>query len=124
MCEDVGYEDQKEGRCMTKKNCTQYAKKYPGYPCTDAFYNGNNCVCSYKEQPLCEDIGCDDQKEGRCMTKKNCTQYAKKYPGYTCNDKFCRDNDCGCSYKEQPFYKDIGRAYKKEGIYIYDKRGT
>ena len=54
---------------MTKNNCKQYAKKSPGYPCTDAFCNGKFYVYSYKEQPLCDDIGCEGQKEGSYKTK-------------------------------------------------------
>ena len=68
---------------MKKKNCKQYAKKYLGYPYNDEFCKGNNYVYQYKEQPLCEDIGCEDQKEGRCTTteeyEKN-TNESKIYP--------------------------------------------
>ena len=49
---------------MKKVECDEYAKKYPGYTCSDKFCKGNDYVCSYYDQPLCEDNGCKDQVEG------------------------------------------------------------
>ena len=103
---------------MTKKNCTQYAKKYPGYPCNDEFFNGNHCVCSYKEQPLGEHIGCEDQNEGRCKTKEYSARYMTDSKGYTCNDELCKGDDCGCKYKEQLLCEDIDYEDQKEGKYM------
>ena len=82
LCEDIECEDQKEGRCMTKEECDKYMTESKRYPFTDDFCKGNDCVCKYNEQPLCEDIGCEDQEEGEFMTKNNCQQYSKQFPGY------------------------------------------
>ena len=41
------------------------------------FCKGNDCVSKCKEQTLCEDIGCEDQTDGRCMTKED---YDKSMP--------------------------------------------
>ena len=50
------------------------SKKYTtilqGYNFTAVYCKGNDCVSKYKEQKLCEDIGCEDQTDGRCMTKE------------------------------------------------------
>ena len=115
LCEDIGCEDQKEGRCMTKEECDKYMTESKGRTCIDEFCQGNDCVCKYKEQPLCEDIECKDQKEGEYMTKNNCKQYRKQFPGYTCTDEFCKGNDCVCKYKEQPLCENIGFENQKEG---------
>ena len=61
---------------MTKDECERYAKKYPGFTCSYEFCKGNDCVCSYYEQPLCKDNGCKDQVEGKCMTKMEYDEYA------------------------------------------------
>ena len=86
---------------MTKTFCKQYAKSFPGYTCIDEICKGNDCVCKNKEQPSCEDIGCNDQVEGECMTKKNYKQDSKTFQGYTCTDVFFKGNDCDYKYKKQ-----------------------
>ena len=92
---------QEEDEYMTKNNRKQYTKHFPGYTCIDELWKGNGWICKYKEQPLCEDIGCDDQAEGECMTKHNYKQYAKILLGYTRIDEFYKGNDCVCKYKKQ-----------------------
>ena len=47
-------------------------RNFPGYTCIDEYCNGNNCEFKYIEEPLCDDIGCEDQIEGRCMTIEEC----------------------------------------------------
>ena len=89
---------------MTKVECATSPK---GYTFSEELCEGNDCVCSYYEQPSCEDIGCEEQKNGRCMTKVECKQYATSTKGYTCTVKFCQGIDCVCSYYEQPC-KDNG----------------
>ena len=74
---DIGYDDQVEGDCMPEQNSKQYATTLPGHNCTVVYYKGNDCVSKYKEQTLCEDIGCEDQTDGRCMTKED---YDKSMP--------------------------------------------
>ena len=69
---DIGGADQKEGRRMITEDCINKMTGSIGYPCRDALYKGNDCLCSYHEQTLNEDIGCNDQKEGDCRIKKNC----------------------------------------------------
>ena len=115
LCEDIAYEDQKEGRYMTENKYKQYAKKYPGYPCNDEFCNGNNCVCIYQEQPLCEDIKYDDQQEDICKPKEERDKYMNDSKEIICNDEVCKDNNCVCSSEEQKLCKDIGCADPKEG---------
>ena len=114
LCEGIDCADQKKCSCMTKEDSERYMSNSKGYTCNDELFKGNDCECSYKEQPLCEDIDYEDQKEGRYMTNNNCKQYAKKYPGYQCNDKFCKGNNYVCSYKEQPLCKDVGCEDQKE----------
>ena len=57
----------------------QYSKKYattlPGYFFTAVYCKGNDCVSKYKERKLCEDIGCEDQTDGRCMKKEAHDKY-------------------------------------------------
>ena len=118
LCKDIDCEDQKEGRYMTKNNCKKYAQKYPGYPCNDEFCKDNNCVYSYKDQLLCEDIECEDQKECRCMTKEDSERYMTDSKGYTCNNELNKCNDCECSYKEQPLCEDVRCADQKEDAYM------
>ena len=78
MCEYNGCKDQVEGKCMTKDECERYAKKYPGYTCSYEYCKGNDCVCSYYEQPLCEDNGCKDQEEGKCMTNGSFSDFVRQ----------------------------------------------
>lgn len=77
MCEDIGCDDQAEAEYMTDTFLKQYTKNFPGYNCTAVFCKGNDHVCKCKEQRLCEDIGCEDQTDGRCMTKED---YDKSMP--------------------------------------------
>ena len=81
-----------------------------GYTCTVEICKGNACECRCKEQPWCENIGCDDQKEYRCMTKEECERYMTEYKDYTCNDESCKDNNCVCKYEDQPLYEDVQSA--------------
>ena len=81
---------------MKKKNCKQYAKKYLGYPYNDKFCKGNDCVCSYQEQPLCKNIKCDDQQEGIRKSKEECDKFMNNSTVFTCNDEICKGNDCVC----------------------------
>ena len=114
LSKDIGCADQKEGRRMIKEKCAKYMNESKGYPCPDAFCKGNECVYSYQEQTLSEDIVCD-RKEAECMTKNNCKQYAKTFPSYTCINDDCKGNDCVYSSKEQQLCEDIGYEDKKEG---------
>ena len=86
-----------------------------GHNCNVEFCKGNDCVCSSEEQSLCEDIECDDQKEGICMTQEECDKYILESKSYTCTDEVCKDNDCVCSSEEQPLCEDIGSEDLKEG---------
>ena len=67
MCKNLECEDKPENRCMTKEDCANYITDFKGKTCNDELCNGTDCVSNYKEQPLCEDISCEDQKEGRCI---------------------------------------------------------
>ena len=87
-----------------------------GYTCNDELCNGTAYAFKNKEQPLCEDIACEDQTEGRYMTKNKCKQYAEKYPGYPNNDELCKGNNGECIYQEQSLYKDIKYDDKQEDI--------
>ena len=116
MCEEIDYEDQIEGRCMTKEDCVRYMNDSKGYTCNDELCNGTAYAFKYKEQPLCEDIACEDQTEGRYMTENKCKQYANKYPGYPSNDEFCKGNNCVFIYQEQPLGRDIKYDDQQENI--------
>ena len=76
---------------------------------------GNDCVCSYQEQPLCENITCDDQKEGTCKPKEECDKYMNDYKAFTCNDEVCKGNDCECSSEEHQLCGDIRCEDPTEG---------
>ena len=115
LCEDIACEDQTEGRYMTENKCKQNAKKYPGYPCNDIVFNGNNCVCISQEKPLCADIQYDDQQEDICKPKEERDKYMNDPKAIICNDEVCKGNDCVCSSEEQTLCKDIGCAATKEG---------
>ena len=69
-----------------KEECDKYMTESKGCTCTDEFCKGNDCVCKYKEQPLCEDIGCEDQKEGRRMTKDERDKYMTESKECSCTD--------------------------------------
>ena len=86
MCEDIGCDDQAEAEYMTDTFLKQYTKNFPGYNCTAVFCKGNDHVCKCKEQRLCEDIGCEDQKEGRCMTKDEYDKYMTDSKECNCSD--------------------------------------
>ena len=107
LCNNIGCADQKEGRRMIKEECTNKMNESKGYPCHHEFCNGNDYLCSYQEQTLSEDIGCDDRKKGDCMTKKEMCAVCKKILEITCINDFCNGNDCLFSPEEQ--------QYKKEG---------
>ena len=115
MCEDIEYEVLEEGRCTTKTFCKQYAKSFPGYTCIDELCKGNDCVWKHIDEPLCEDIGCEDQKEGRRMIKEERDKYMNESKEYPCTDEFCNGNDCVCSYQGQTLSEDIGCEDRKEG---------
>ena len=89
-----------------------YASK--GYNCNHEVYKGNDFGYSFKEQPLCEDIECENQTEGRCMTKEDCERYITNSKGYTCNDKLYKGNDYVFTYMEQPLCEDIDCEDQKE----------
>ena len=76
---------------------------------------GNDCVCSYQEQLLCENIKCDDQKEDICKPKEECDKYMNDYKAFTCNDEVCKGNDCECSSEEHPLCEDIRCEDPTEG---------
>jgi len=113
LCEeDIGCTKQEEGECMTKEACFKHTNLNKGYACSYKFCKGNNCVCKYKiktEQPtkepttsptpMCKDVGCKEQEEGKCMTKEACDKYSKQFPGYSCSKKLCEGNDCVCKHK-------------------------
>ena len=50
------------------------------------------------------------------MTENKCKQYANKYPGYPCNDEFCKGNNCVCICQEQPLGRDIKYDDQQENI--------
>ena len=77
MCVETGCDNQVEGDCMSEQNSKKYTTTLPGYNCTDVHYTGNECVSKYKEQNLCEIIGCEEQTDGRRMTKE---AYDKSMP--------------------------------------------
>ena len=89
MCEDIECEILEEDRCMTKTFCKQYAKSFPGYTCIDEICKGNDCVCKNIDELLCKDIGCEDQKECRCMIKEEYDKYMNESKEYLCTDEFC-----------------------------------
>ena len=89
---------------------TTHMTTFKEYACTEEICKGNDCECRYKEQPLCEHIGCEDQTEGICMTKEECERYMTEYKDYTCNDESCKDNNCVCKYEDQPLYEDVQSA--------------
>ena len=95
-------------------NC-QHTTESIRYLCTNEFCKGNNSEYKYKEQPLCEDIGCKVQEEGEYLTKKNCHQYAKKFPRYSYIDEYCKGNDYEYTYINELFCEDIGCEDQKEG---------
>ena len=103
LCEDIGCAITADGTCMITTNRKKYTTNFPGYTCNNEYYNGNDCVYKNKQQPLCKDIGCDDQVEGDCMTEQNSKQYATTFPGYN-----CKGNDCVSKFKEHTLCKDIG----------------
>ena len=98
---------------MTTEECEKNMNESKRYSYTEKIRKGNNFISKFKGQKLCDEIGFEVLEEGRQMTKI-CKEYAKKYPGYPCNDEVCNGNDCGCSYTKQPLCEDIGRIYKKE----------
>merc|ERR1712238_141320 len=98
---NIGCEKEKKDTCMTTVECKQIATSNKGYTCSEELCEGNDCVCSYYEQALCEDIGCEKEKKGTCMTKVECKQIATSNKGYTCSEKLCEGNDCVCGYYEK-----------------------
>ena len=97
---------------MTKEACYNGLDPTSGYTCSKELCEGDDCVCKYKEQPLCIDNGCKKKEEGKCMTLVECDEYAKKHPGFSCSGEFCKgsldSSDCVCSYYEQPLCIDNG----------------
>ena len=85
---------------------TNESRRY--HLCTKDFCKGRYCEYKYKEQPLCKDIGCKVQEEGEYMTKKNCHQYAKKFPRYSYIDEYCIGDDCECTYIDELLCENIG----------------
>ena len=115
LSEDIGCENQTGDRCITTEECEKNTNEPKIYSYTKKIRKCNDCISKFAGQPLCDDIGCKILEEGKCMTT-SCQQYAKKYPGYPCNDEVCKDKESGYSYTTQPLYEDIGRVYKKDSI--------
>ena len=70
---------------MSEQNSKKYATTLPGYNCTTVYCKGNERVSKYKEQNLCEDIGCEDQTDGRCMTKEAYDKSMSDSKDYHCS---------------------------------------
>ena len=75
LCEDIERVYKTECRCLTTVEGDKHMNASNGYNCNDAVCKGNDCGCCYKEQPMCEEIDCEDQMEGRCVTKEDCVRY-------------------------------------------------
>ena len=60
-----------------------------GYHCNAAICKDNDCECCYNEQPMCEEIECEDQMED------------------SCNDELCDGTAYAFDYNEQQLCEDI-----------------
>ena len=125
LCEDIGCAVTAVGACMTTTNRKQYTTNFSGYTCNNEYCKGNDSVCKNKQQPLYEDIGCEDIVEGDCMPEQNSKQYETTLPEHVCTVVFCKGNDCVSKYKEQTLCEDIGCKDQTDGRCItkdvYDK---
>ena len=125
LCEDIGCEVTAVGECMTTTNHKQNTTKFSGYTCNNEYFKGNDTVSKNNKELLCEDIGCDDQAEGDCVSEQNSKKYTTTLPGYNCTAVFCKSNDCVSKYKEQKLCEDIGCGDQTDGRYTtkgkYDK---
>ena len=50
LCEDIAYEYQTEGRCMTIEDCERYMTDSKGKTCNTELFKDNDYVYKYKEQ--------------------------------------------------------------------------
>ena len=80
LCAETGCENQVEGDCISEQKFKKHTTTLPRYNCTAVHCKGNERVSKYEEQKLCEDIGCEDQTDGQCMTRKT---YDKTMPDST-----------------------------------------
>ena len=99
LCDDIGCGVLEEDRSMTK-NCKQYAKKYPGYPCNIVVCKGNESGYSFTKQPLCEDIGRAYKEECRCLTIVECDKHVNASNGYNCTTTICKGKACECCHND------------------------
>ena len=115
LCEDIERVYKKECKYMTTEECKRHMNASNGYNCNNAVFKGNDCGCYYKEQPMCEEVDCEDQMEDRCITKQGCAKYMNDFKGHTCNDELYNGTDYAFKYKEQPLCEDIACEDQKEG---------
>ena len=72
--------------CKPKEERDKYMNDSKACICTDEVCKGNDCVSSSEEQTLYKDIGCEDPKEGRCITKEKCDKFMTTSKRYTCTN--------------------------------------
>ena len=100
--------NQHHSKLTNGNNNRHYTNDSSMYLCSNNFCKGNNCQYKYKEQPLSEDIGCNVNEEGSCITKNNCNQHTKQYSIYLYIDEHLIGIYCDCTYIDTPLSEDIG----------------
>ena len=85
---------------MTKNNYHQSAKKFPRYSYNDEYCIGNDCEYTYIAEPLCGDIGCEDQPGNSCMTTEECDNNTNKSNKNSTNTEIRKGNDCVRKFQE------------------------
>ena len=100
---------------MTKNNCHQYAKKFSRYSYNDEYCIRNNFECTFNDEPVCGDIGCEDQPGDSCMTIAVCENNTNESNRNSTNEEIRKGNDYVTKFQGQPLCKETGCAVIKEG---------